>query len=103
MQCLGKSKYIIFLILLSFQNLWNLINVLIFLNENIYLNVFYGFSKFDGLRKSRCDVCGGTTQGCFHPITLISHTPHVLEVFVMTITTFEKTHVELKFVIETSI
>jgi len=24
-------------------------------NENIYLNVSYDFSKFDGSKKSRCD------------------------------------------------
>jgi len=24
-------------------------------NENIYLNVFYDFSKFNGPKKSRCD------------------------------------------------
>ncbi len=53
---LETSKYTIFLILLKFQNLWNFINVFILKNyENIYLNVSYDFSKFDGLKKSRCD------------------------------------------------
>jgi len=35
--------------------------------ENIYLSVSYDFSKFNGFRKSRCDVPSGTTQGCFQP------------------------------------
>jgi hypothetical protein len=43
MQWLGTSKYTILLTLLKFQNLWNLINVLIKKNENIYLNVSYTF------------------------------------------------------------
>jgi len=44
------------LILLKFQNLRNLINVLIKKNyENIYLSVSYEFSNFDGFKKSRCD------------------------------------------------
>ncbi len=30
--------------------------------ENIHLNVSYDFSKFDGLKKTRCDVPSGTTQ-----------------------------------------
>jgi hypothetical protein len=51
MQWLGISKYTIFLILLKFQNLWNLINVFIKNNcENIYLSVFYEFLKFDGYK-----------------------------------------------------
>ncbi len=33
------------------------------LDENVHLNVFYDFSKFDGCRKSSCDVPSGTTQG----------------------------------------
>jgi hypothetical protein len=42
--------------LLNFQNLWNLINVLIEKNyENIYLSVSYDFSKFNGSKKSSCD------------------------------------------------
>jgi hypothetical protein len=56
MQWLETSKYKIYLILLKFQNLWNLQNVLIKKNyETIYLNVYYEFSKFDGFNKSRCD------------------------------------------------
>jgi hypothetical protein len=44
-------KYTIFLILLDFQNLWNLINVFI-KKIIIYLNVSYvSYSKFDGSRK----------------------------------------------------
>ncbi len=41
-----------FFILLKFQNLWNLINVLIkkIMKKN-YLNVSYDFSKFDGSKK----------------------------------------------------
>jgi len=42
----------LFLILLKIQNLWNLINVLLKkMYENIYLNVSYDFSKFNGSRK----------------------------------------------------
>jgi hypothetical protein len=49
MQWLRTSKYTIFFILLELQILWNLINVFIKENfENIYLNVSYDFSKFDG-------------------------------------------------------
>ncbi len=51
MQWLETSKYTIFLILLKFQNLWNSINVLIKKKENIYWNVSYDFSKFDGFKK----------------------------------------------------
>jgi hypothetical protein len=41
-----------FLILLEFQKLWDLINVFIKKNYEIfYLNVSYDFSKFDGSRK----------------------------------------------------
>jgi hypothetical protein len=55
MQWLETSKYTIILILLKFQNLLNLINVIMKKNyENICLNVFYDFSKFDGSKKSRC-------------------------------------------------
>jgi hypothetical protein len=44
MQRLGTSKYKIFLILLGFQNLWNLIiySLNVF-NENVCLNVSYDF------------------------------------------------------------
>jgi hypothetical protein len=56
MQWLETSKYKIFLILLKFHNLWNLLNVFMKTNyENIYLNVSYDFSKFDVSKKSRCD------------------------------------------------
>jgi len=56
MQWSETSKYIIFLILLKFQNLWNLINVIIKKNmKKKYLNVSYDFSKFDEFKKSRCD------------------------------------------------
>jgi hypothetical protein len=52
MQWLETSKYTIFLILLEFQNLWKLINVVIKKNyENNYLNVSYDFSKFNGSKK----------------------------------------------------
>jgi hypothetical protein len=51
MQWLRTSKYTIFLILLKFQNLWNLINFYLFINENIYLIVSYDFLKFDGSSK----------------------------------------------------
>jgi hypothetical protein len=45
-------KIHIFLILLKFQNLWNLINVLIKKSyENIHLSVSYDFSKFNGSKK----------------------------------------------------
>jgi len=30
--------------------------------ETIHLNVSYDFSKFDGSKKSSCDVPSGTTQ-----------------------------------------
>jgi hypothetical protein len=63
MQWLGTSKYTIFLILLKFQNLWNLINVFIRKNKNIYLNVSYDFSKFDGSKKAKVDIPSGSTQG----------------------------------------
>jgi hypothetical protein len=47
-----KSKYILFLILLKFQNLWNLINVLYKNNnEKIHLSVSYEFSKFNEFKK----------------------------------------------------
>jgi len=32
-------------------------------NENVHLNVSYDFSRFNGSKKSRCDVLSGTTQG----------------------------------------
>jgi hypothetical protein len=52
MQWLGTSKYKIFLILLKFQNLWNLINLFQKTNyENVHLSVSYDFSKFDVSRK----------------------------------------------------
>jgi hypothetical protein len=52
MQCLGTSTYTIFLILLKFKNLRNLINVLIKKNYvNIYLSVSYDFSKFNESKK----------------------------------------------------
>ncbi len=35
--------------------------------ENIYLSVSHDFSKFDGFKKSKCDISSGTTQGCFCP------------------------------------
>jgi hypothetical protein len=62
MQWLRTSKYTIFLILLGFQNLWNLINIFTKNNENVHLSVSYDFSKLMGLGKSRCDVLNGTTQ-----------------------------------------
>jgi hypothetical protein len=34
-------------------------------NEIIYLSVSYDFQNLMGLRKSRCDVFSGSTQGCF--------------------------------------
>jgi hypothetical protein len=61
MQWLKSSKYLILYILLKLQNIWNLINVLIKKNENIYLNVSYIFKSSMGPRKSRCDVPNGTT------------------------------------------
>jgi hypothetical protein len=68
MQWLGTSKYTIFLILLKFQDLWNLIKYSCKTTyENVYFNVSYDFSKFDGSKKkSRCDVSNGTTQRCFY-------------------------------------
>jgi hypothetical protein len=52
MQWLGTPKYTIFFILFKFQNLWNQINVHIKkIYENIYLSVFYDFSKFDRFKK----------------------------------------------------
>jgi hypothetical protein len=63
MQWLRTSKYTIFLILLKFQNLWNLINVLIqFFYETIYLNVINDFKKFNGFNKIKCDIPNGTTR-----------------------------------------
>jgi hypothetical protein len=50
--------------LLIFQNLGNLINVLI---KNIYLSVSYDFLKFDMYGKSWCDIPRGTTQGWVCP------------------------------------
>jgi hypothetical protein len=51
-------------ILLKFQNLWNLINVLIRKKyENIYLNVSHDFSKFDGSMQESQGNPSGTTQG----------------------------------------
>jgi hypothetical protein len=32
-------------------------------NEKVHLNVSYDFSRFNGSKKSRCDVLSGTTQG----------------------------------------
>jgi hypothetical protein len=46
-----KIKIQIFLILLKFQNLWNIINVFKKNYENVHLNVSYDFSKFDGSKK----------------------------------------------------
>jgi hypothetical protein len=37
--------------IIEFQNLWNLINVLIKKNLNIYLSGSYDFPKFDGSNK----------------------------------------------------
>jgi hypothetical protein len=51
MQWLGALKYTIFLKLLRFQNIWNLINVFKNNNENVHLNVSYDFSKFEKPRK----------------------------------------------------
>jgi len=36
--------------------------------ENIYLNVSYDFLKSDGLKKIKCNILNGTTQGwaCFY-------------------------------------
>jgi hypothetical protein len=48
-----NKKYTISLILLSFQNLWNLINLFTEINENVHLNVSYDFSKFDGSKKMK--------------------------------------------------
>jgi hypothetical protein len=54
------------------------------------------FQNLMGPRKSRCDICNGTTQGCFHPNHFdFAHTS-CIRVFVMPIATFEKTHVQLK-------
>jgi hypothetical protein len=63
MQWLGTSKYTILLILLKFQNLWNLINVLIKNFKNIYLNGYSDFSKVDGSKKIKVWHFSGTTQG----------------------------------------
>jgi hypothetical protein len=64
MQWLGTSKYTIFLTLLKFQNLWNLINVLI---KNIWKYLFkcvlYIFKSSMGPKNLRCDIPNGTTQG----------------------------------------
>ncbi len=51
MQWLGMSKYTILLILLRFQNLWNLIHIFQKNYENVLLIVSYDLSKFDGSRK----------------------------------------------------
>jgi len=68
MQWLWTSKYTIFVILLKFQNLWNLINVFNFFYENVDLNVFYDFSKFDGFKKIKVwGVPNGITQGWVCP------------------------------------
>jgi hypothetical protein len=45
------SKYTILLILLRFQNLWNLIHIFQKNYENVLLIVSYDLSKFDGSRK----------------------------------------------------
>jgi hypothetical protein len=71
MQWLRTSKYIFF-ILLKFQNLWKLINVLIHIYIYIYIYLFIEvfsmiFQSSMSLRKSRCDFPSGTTQRCFHP------------------------------------
>jgi hypothetical protein len=64
MQWLGTLGHTIFLILLRFQNLWNLINVFIKkFYENVYINVSYDFSKFNGSRIIKCNIRTGTTQG----------------------------------------
>ncbi len=65
MQWLRISKYIIFLILLRFQNLWNLINELIKKKEFFNLNISYDFSKLDGLRKSKHDILSGSPKDIF--------------------------------------
>ncbi len=36
-------------------------------NENVHLSVSYDFQNSMGLRKSRCDVPNGTTQGWVCP------------------------------------
>jgi hypothetical protein len=76
---LWTSKYIILLILLRFQNLWNLINLFQKNNENVHLNVSYDFSNFKSMnpRKWRCEVPNDTTQwqGCprlFCHVTIIT-------------------------------
>jgi len=61
MQCLETSKYTILLTLLKIQNLWNLINLFIKKNENMYLSVSYEFQNSMGPRLS-CDVPSGITQ-----------------------------------------
>jgi len=69
MQWFETSKHTIFLILLKFQILWNLINVLIKKhNENIYLNVSFFKKSLRGSIESRCDVPNGTTQGWVCPM-----------------------------------
>jgi hypothetical protein len=70
MKWLGTSKYIIFLILLKIQNLWNLINPLIITNyENIYLTVSYDFLKFCGSNKIKVWYSNGITQKWICPFS----------------------------------
>jgi hypothetical protein len=63
-QLLGTSKYTILLILLKFQNLWNLINVFIKKIMKIFIEVFLMiFQNLMGPEKSKCGILNGTTQG----------------------------------------
>jgi hypothetical protein len=44
-------KTTMLLILFRIKNLWILVNVFNFFNENVYLGVCYDFSKFEGGKK----------------------------------------------------
>jgi hypothetical protein len=85
MQSLGTFKYMVFFILLKFQNLWNLIKHIYEKKfEKNYLVIFYDFQSLIGPNKWRCDVRNVTTQGwvCnyhnytnLHSQLSISHSP----------------------------
>jgi hypothetical protein len=69
------------LILLRFQNLWNLINVFkqIF-NENVHLSVFYDFQSLMGPKKSRRDIFISTTQGQDCPFAIFVASNNVFRI-----------------------
>jgi len=67
-------KYAIFLILLKFQNLWNLINVFIKKLWKYLLSVSYDFKVWWVQENQRVMVPSGTTQGNSYPVVCMEMT-----------------------------